>query len=130
MIPGRLLLLLPPAPAPPRVPTLVRAGPEAVVHRFESGSSARYFSVVRVEARKLADARDVRSPGAPPTTPAATSTRVSFWRDRDESAGPKSSLAACKKSKSDERPEPARDELGTQHGAAWTRARCTRRRSR
>ena len=48
-------LWLPPASAaPPRVlhDALVRAGPEAVVHRFESGSSARYFSVVRVGGAK------------------------------------------------------------------------------
>ena len=55
MFTAMVALWLPPASAaPPRVlhDALVRAGPEAVVHRFESGSSARYFSVVRVGGAK------------------------------------------------------------------------------
>ena len=90
MIPGRLLLgLLPPASAaPPRVlhDALVRAGPETVVHRFESGSSARYFSVVRVGGAKNWPTREtfVFARRASPTHVGGNEHEwVSFWRDCD-----------------------------------------------
>ena len=82
-------LWLPPASAaPPRVlhDALVRAGPETVVHRFESGSSARYFSVVRVGGAKNWPTREtfVFARRASPTHVGGNEHEwVSFWRDCD-----------------------------------------------
>ena len=82
-------LWLPPASAaPPRVlhDALVRAGHETVVHRFESGSSARYFSVVRVGGAKNWPTREtfVFARRASPTHVGGNEHEwVSFWRDCD-----------------------------------------------
>ena len=85
---------------------------------------------------KLADARDVRlRPACLPDARRRQRARVGVVLARLRRDAPrdrKTSLWLLRKqSKSDERPEPARDELGTQHGAALGRGRGVRaRRSR
>ena len=82
------LWLSPSSSAPPRVlhDALARAGPEAVVHCFESGSSARYFSVVQVGGSKNWPKSEtfVFARRASPTHAGGNEHQwVSFWRDCD-----------------------------------------------